>query len=70
MAPSRDSNVKEESSQVSYKKDINTKTDRIIQNRKHANDIFDVIEYLQVCDYYYFIVESLEFDMVQFYKLF
>ncbi|KAK7131347.1 hypothetical protein R3I94_016474 [Phoxinus phoxinus] len=47
MAPSRDSNVKEESNQVSYKKDINTKTDRIIQTRKHANDIFDVIEYLQ-----------------------
>lgn len=63
MAPSRDSNVKEESSQVSYKKDINTKTGRIIQNRKHANDIFDVIEYLQVC-YSYFIMESLEFDML------
>ncbi|XP_067232262.1 nucleolar complex protein 4 homolog [Chanodichthys erythropterus] len=47
MAPSRDSNVKGESSQVSYKKTINTKTDSIIQNRKHANDIFDVIEYLQ-----------------------
>lgn len=63
MAPSRDSNVNEESRQVSYKKDINTKTDRIIQNRKHANDIFDVIEYLQVY-YSYFIVESLEFDML------
>lgn len=63
MAPSRDTNVNEESRQVSYKKDINTKTDRIIQNRKHANDIFDVIEYLQVY-YSYFIVESLEFDML------
>uniref|UniRef100_A0A671QHL1 Nucleolar complex protein 4 homolog n=1 Tax=Sinocyclocheilus anshuiensis TaxID=1608454 RepID=A0A671QHL1_9TELE len=47
MAPSTDSNVKGETSQVSYKKDINTKTDRVLQNKKHANDIFDVTEYLQ-----------------------
>lgn len=47
MAPSGDSNVKEHNNQVSYKKAINTKTDLILQNRKHANDIFDVIEYLQ-----------------------
>uniref|UniRef100_A0A8C1BFF4 Nucleolar complex associated 4 homolog n=1 Tax=Cyprinus carpio carpio TaxID=630221 RepID=A0A8C1BFF4_CYPCA len=47
MAPSTDSNVKDENSQVSYKKDINTKTGRILQNKKHSNDIFDVIEYLQ-----------------------
>uniref|UniRef100_A0A673IBU8 Nucleolar complex protein 4 homolog n=1 Tax=Sinocyclocheilus rhinocerous TaxID=307959 RepID=A0A673IBU8_9TELE len=47
MAPSTDSNVKGENSQVSYKKDINTKTDRVLQNKKHANDIFDVTEYLQ-----------------------
>ncbi|XP_073681030.1 nucleolar complex protein 4 homolog [Garra rufa] len=47
MAPSTDSNVKGENSKVLYKKDINTKTDRILQNKKHANDIFDVIEYLQ-----------------------
>ncbi|RXN11530.1 nucleolar complex 4-like protein [Labeo rohita] len=47
MAPSTDSNVKEENSQGSYKKDINTKTDHVLQSKKHANDIFDVIEYLQ-----------------------
>uniref|UniRef100_A0A673IXD5 Nucleolar complex protein 4 homolog n=1 Tax=Sinocyclocheilus rhinocerous TaxID=307959 RepID=A0A673IXD5_9TELE len=47
MAPSADSNVKEENSQISYKKDINTKIGRILQNKKHANDIFDVIQYLQ-----------------------
>ncbi|XP_026052225.1 nucleolar complex protein 4 homolog isoform X1 [Carassius auratus] len=47
MAPSTDSNVKDKNSQVSYKKDINTKTGRILQNKKHSNDIFDVIEYLQ-----------------------
>ncbi|XP_016085099.1 nucleolar complex protein 4 homolog [Sinocyclocheilus grahami] len=47
MAPSTDSNVKGETSRVSYKKDINTKTDRVLQNKKHANDIFDVTEYLQ-----------------------
>ncbi|XP_056302187.1 nucleolar complex protein 4 homolog isoform X2 [Danio aesculapii] len=47
MAPSGDSNVKEHNNQVSYKKTINTKTDLILKNRKHANDVFDVIEYLQ-----------------------
>uniref|UniRef100_A0A8C1ZYR1 Nucleolar complex associated 4 homolog n=1 Tax=Cyprinus carpio TaxID=7962 RepID=A0A8C1ZYR1_CYPCA len=47
MASSTDSNVKGENSQVSYKKYINTKTDRVLQSKKHANDIFDVIEYLQ-----------------------
>ncbi|KAI7795828.1 nucleolar complex protein 4 homolog [Triplophysa rosa] len=51
MAPSRDSNVKRgdtgENSQISYKKAINAKSERVLQNRKHANDIFDVIEYLQ-----------------------
>ncbi|XP_058615140.1 nucleolar complex protein 4 homolog [Onychostoma macrolepis] len=47
MAPSTDSNVKEDNSQVTYKKDINTKTSRILQNKRHANDIFDVTEYLQ-----------------------
>ncbi|XP_073727463.1 nucleolar complex protein 4 homolog isoform X1 [Misgurnus anguillicaudatus] len=51
MAPSRDRNVKKgdagENSQISYKKAINTKSERVLQNRKHANDIFDVIEYLQ-----------------------
>lgn len=55
MAPSRDSNVKRgdtgENSQISYKKSINAKSERVLQNRKHANDIFDVIEYLQVCVY-------------------
>lgn len=56
MAPSRNSNVKRgdtgENSQISYKKAINAKSDRVLQNRKHANDIFDVIEYLQVCVYF------------------
>ncbi|XP_030625514.1 nucleolar complex protein 4 homolog [Chanos chanos] len=51
MAPSKSSNVKrsgtDESSQISFKKDINSKVDLIIQNRKHANDIFDILEYLQ-----------------------
>lgn len=59
MASSTDSNVKGENSQVSYKKYINTKTDRVLQSKKHANDIFDVIEYLQVCDSC-FIVNSNE----------
>lgn len=51
MAASRDSNVKRgdtgENSQISYKKAINAQTERILKNRKHANDVFDVIEYLQ-----------------------
>lgn len=67
MAPSTDSNVKEENSQGSYKKDINTKTDHVLQSKKHANDIFDVIEYLQVtlCDSY-FIVDSHKFNTLCF----
>ncbi|KAL1253185.1 hypothetical protein QQF64_017878 [Cirrhinus molitorella] len=47
MALSRNSNVKGKNSQDSYKKDINTKIGRIRKDKKHANDIFDVIEYLQ-----------------------
>ncbi len=67
MASSTDSNVKEENSQVTFKKDINTKTSRILQNKKHANNIFDVIEYLQVCDSY-FTVDSIRYILV--YKYF
>ena len=51
MAPSRQSSVKQsepENSKTSYKKLINTKTELILQSRRHANDIFDVLEYLQV----------------------
>ncbi len=68
MASSTDSNVKEENSQVTFKKDINTKTSRILQNKKHANNIFDVIEYLQVCDSY-FTVDSIRYILVYKYFL-
>ncbi|XP_066502272.1 nucleolar complex protein 4 homolog [Hoplias malabaricus] len=50
MAPSRESSVKQseaESSKTSFKTKINAKAELILQSRKHANDIFDVLEYLQ-----------------------
>lgn len=51
MAPSKKRSVKTsdaENSQTSYKQIINTKTELILQSRKHANSIFDLLEYLQV----------------------
>uniref|UniRef100_A0AAR2LQG9 CCAAT-binding factor domain-containing protein n=1 Tax=Pygocentrus nattereri TaxID=42514 RepID=A0AAR2LQG9_PYGNA len=50
MAPSKKSSVKQSeggNSEISYKKRINTKTELLLQSRRHANDIFDVLEYLQ-----------------------
>ncbi|KAL6469818.1 hypothetical protein MHYP_G00209370 [Metynnis hypsauchen] len=50
MAPSRKSSVKQsepENSKTSYKNRINTKTELLLQSRRHANDVFDVLEYLQ-----------------------
>ncbi|TRY88577.1 hypothetical protein DNTS_034550 [Danionella cerebrum] len=47
MAASGSSNVTEENAPSSYKKSIIYKTNRLLDNRKHANDIFEVLEYLQ-----------------------
>ncbi|XP_007246113.3 nucleolar complex protein 4 homolog [Astyanax mexicanus] len=50
MAPSRENSVKQsetESCKTSSKKAINSKTQLILQSRKHANEIFDVLEFLQ-----------------------
>ncbi|XP_072517985.1 nucleolar complex protein 4 homolog [Salminus brasiliensis] len=50
MAPSRENSVKQgdaENSKTSYKKAINGKTELLLQSRKHANEIFDVLEFLQ-----------------------
>ncbi|KAI4877727.1 hypothetical protein NFI96_021977 [Prochilodus magdalenae] len=50
MAPSRESSVKRsgtEKSTTSFKQLIKTKTGSILQSRKHANDLFDILEYLQ-----------------------
>uniref|UniRef100_A0A8B9HLD6 CCAAT-binding factor domain-containing protein n=1 Tax=Astyanax mexicanus TaxID=7994 RepID=A0A8B9HLD6_ASTMX len=50
MAPSRENSVKQsetESCKTSSKKAINSKTELILQSRKHANEIFDVLEFLQ-----------------------
>ncbi|XP_062867285.1 nucleolar complex protein 4 homolog [Trichomycterus rosablanca] len=50
MAPSKEHNVKKSktaSKQTSHKQTINSKTEAILQSRKHANDIFDLLEYLQ-----------------------
>ncbi|XP_072570057.1 nucleolar complex protein 4 homolog [Paramormyrops kingsleyae] len=50
MAPPKSSNVtsdKSKNSKNTTKTDINTKADLIIQNRKCANDIFDIFEHLQ-----------------------
>ncbi|KAJ8286290.1 hypothetical protein GJAV_G00036770 [Gymnothorax javanicus] len=38
----------ESTEKKSSKKDINNKVDLIINNRKHANYVFDILEYLQV----------------------
>ncbi|XP_066545640.1 nucleolar complex protein 4 homolog [Amia ocellicauda] len=52
MAPSRDSNArpdtsKQDSGKKSFKKDIKSKAEQVLGNRKHANDVFDILEYLQ-----------------------
>ncbi|GAA6075739.1 nucleolar complex protein 4 homolog, partial [Tachysurus ichikawai] len=50
MAASRRRNVKKsdaENSQISFKQVINTKTELVLQSRKHANSVFDLLEYLQ-----------------------
>ncbi|KAL2099845.1 hypothetical protein ACEWY4_004239 [Coilia grayii] len=51
MAPTKSSNVKadtpKESSTKSYKKVINDKVEVILQSRKNANEVFDLLEYLQ-----------------------
>ncbi|KAJ8408588.1 hypothetical protein AAFF_G00252230 [Aldrovandia affinis] len=51
MATSRSSNVStdksDETAKKSSKKDINNKVELIIKNRKNANDVFDILEYLQ-----------------------
>lgn len=54
MATSKRCNVSSENLTVNDVKtpkiDINSKVDLIIQSKKHANDVFDVLEYLQVCN--------------------
>uniref|UniRef100_A0AAY4A615 CCAAT-binding factor domain-containing protein n=1 Tax=Denticeps clupeoides TaxID=299321 RepID=A0AAY4A615_9TELE len=46
MAPSRDANVSA-GNKTNYKRDISAKVELVIGSRKHANDIFDVLAYLQ-----------------------
>ncbi|MGH0163700.1 UNVERIFIED_CONTAM: hypothetical protein FKN15_048536 [Acipenser sinensis] len=52
MAPPGDRNVsvkqKEKQTQKkSVKKELNTKAELVLESRKHANDVFDILEYLQ-----------------------
>ncbi|XP_077593039.1 nucleolar complex protein 4 homolog [Stigmatopora nigra] len=50
MAPAKKRNVKSanaESSVKTAKIDLNSKVDRILESRKHANDVFDIFEFLQ-----------------------
>ncbi|KAG5272901.1 hypothetical protein AALO_G00170550 [Alosa alosa] len=50
MAPTKSSNVRIETSKEStksYKKVINDKVESVLQSRKNANEIFDLLEYLQ-----------------------
>ncbi|XP_041916173.1 nucleolar complex protein 4 homolog [Alosa sapidissima] len=50
MAPTKSSNVRTETSKEStksYKKVINDKVESVLQSRKNANEIFDLLEYLQ-----------------------
>lgn len=52
MAATKSSNVRLESSTESIKKPhrivINDKVESILQSKKNANEIFDLLEYLQV----------------------
>ncbi|XP_076836277.1 nucleolar complex protein 4 homolog isoform X2 [Brachyhypopomus gauderio] len=51
MAAPGDDNVKEKRSdgrsRTSYKETIRTKTELVLHSRKHANELFDVLQYLQ-----------------------
>ncbi|XP_062409784.1 nucleolar complex protein 4 homolog [Sardina pilchardus] len=50
MAPTKSNNVRTETSKESaksYKKIINDKVESVLQSRKNANEIFDLLEYLQ-----------------------
>lgn len=52
MAPARKRNVslgKTSDERVKVAKiNLNSKVGSILQNRKHANDVFDILEFLQV----------------------
>ncbi|XP_029506890.2 nucleolar complex protein 4 homolog isoform X1 [Oncorhynchus nerka] len=64
MAASKRCNVSSENLTVNDVKtpkiDINGKVDLIIQSKKHANDVFDVLEYLQVCNDVFDVLEYLQ----------
>lgn len=52
MAPAKKRNVSSaktaEQSTKTAKLDLSSKVERILESRKHANDIFDILEFLQV----------------------
>lgn len=52
MAPAKKRNVSStktaEQSAKTAKRDLNSKVESVLENRKHANDIFDILEFLQV----------------------
>lgn len=58
MAPAKKHNVKKSdsvSSQTSTKQTLNTKTELVLQSRKHSNSIFDLLEFLQVMNVSLFV---------------
>lgn len=52
MAPAKKRNVSSakttEQSVKTAKIDLNSKVERILESRKNANDVFDILEFLQV----------------------
>lgn len=57
MAPAKKRNVSSakttEQSVKAAKIDLSSKVESILESRKHANDVFDVLEFLQVDKHHY-----------------
>lgn len=48
MAPTRKRNVSSVLNLKRAKNDVNCIVERLLESRKHANDVFDIFEFLQV----------------------
>lgn len=48
MAPTKKRNVSSELNLKRVKVDLDSIVERILESRKHANDVFDILEFLQV----------------------
>lgn len=54
MAPAKKRNVSSELNLKKAKLDLDGIVERILESRKHANDVFDILEFLQVREKYIF----------------